>query len=146
LSQVFKTRKKIIITFIILLAIISAIQLTAFNASSTFFYFMYFALGIASGYWAVFMMNASEQFGTNLRSTVTTTAPNFVRGSVILMTTSFQLIGRWYGDLIAAAMVGGICILLALMAALSLKETYGKDLDYTESIESLRDFFRLIRT
>lgn len=134
LSQIFKTRKKIIILFIIILAIISGMQLTAFNASSTFFYALYLALGIAAGYWAVFMINASEQFGTNLRSTVTTTAPNFVRGSVILTTTSFQLIGRSQGDLVAAAVVGVVCTVLALIAALSLKETYGKDLEYVELI------------
>ena len=35
-------------------------------------------MGISIGYWAVFVTIASEQFGTDLRATVTTTVPDFV--------------------------------------------------------------------
>ncbi len=33
-----------------------------------------------------------ELFGTNLRATVATTVPNFVRGSLVLLTSGFQLL------------------------------------------------------
>ena len=47
-------------------------------------------LGFATGYWAVFVTVASEQFGTNVRATATTTAPNFVRGAVVPLTLAFS--------------------------------------------------------
>ena len=58
-----------------------------------------FVLGFASGYWAVFVTVASEQFGTNLRATATTTAPNFVRGAVVPMTLLFQALREPLGPL-----------------------------------------------
>ena len=52
------------------------------------FYASCLVIGIGTGYWAVFVTMASEQFGTNLRATATTTAPNFVRGAVVPLTMS----------------------------------------------------------
>ena len=56
------------------------------------FYAVCFVLGLSVGFWALFVTVAAEQFGTNLRATVATTAPNFARGSVVLLVPLFQLL------------------------------------------------------
>jgi hypothetical protein len=89
-------------------------------------------LGFASGYWATFVTIASEQFGTNLRATVTTTVPNFVRGSVVAVTISFQFLKGEVGILQSAMIVGAVCLVIAFVALSQLKETFNKDLDYVE--------------
>lgn len=90
------------------------------------------ALGFFGGYWAVFVTSASEQFGTNLRSTVTTTVPNFVRGSLILVSLLFKFLIPSMGILHSAAIVGVICFSLALFALSQLKESFGQSLDFME--------------
>jgi MFS family permease len=98
------------------------------------FYGMCFLLGVLGGYWTVFVTTASEQFGTNLRSTVTTTAPNFIRGSVVPITLAFQLLAAAGLGLGRSALIVGIaCSLVALWSLRQLDETYGKDLDYLEA-------------
>ena len=79
ISMRLKSRKKAIFIAISFIAILTFIYFILFNASSTIFYIILLLLGIPmGGLWAVFVTAASEQFGTNLRATVTTTAPNFV--------------------------------------------------------------------
>lgn len=132
LSQVFKSRKKIIVGYLISTVILVLFFLFHKNVSTSYFYFMCFAIGAATGYWALFVTVASEQFGTNIRATVTTTVPNFVRGAVVPITLSFKSLEISGGAVNAALIVGVVCIGLALIATLSLKESFSKDLDYTE--------------
>jgi putative MFS transporter len=132
-GQALKSRKKSLwIAFAILITFTSA-YFFSFGLSSTIFYTIIFFLGIAQGYWIIFVTVSSEQFGTNLRATVTTTVPNFVRGSLIgvnaLITFLIPSCGKWS----AALYVGILCISLAVFSLYKLKETYGKDLDYMES-------------
>ena len=82
----------------------------------------------------MFVTNASEQFGTNLRATVTTSVPNFVRGSLVPLTILFQFLNLSMSVIYSAAVVAGISLLLAYISAIRLEETYGKDLDYVEMI------------
>ena len=82
LSQVLRTRKKVLGGFIVMTALFIGARTSPWRPQSLpMFYGVCFGLGLATGYWAVFVTVASEQFGTNLRATVTTTAPNFVRGA-----------------------------------------------------------------
>jgi hypothetical protein len=76
---------------------------------------------------------ASEQFGTNLRATVTTTVPNFVRGSLILVSSLFTYFRAELGIINAALVVGTLTVVIAYWALSQLDETYGKDLDYVET-------------
>jgi hypothetical protein len=78
---------------------------------------------------------AAEQFGTNLRATVATTAPNFVRGSVVLITTSFVALKGHVGMLTSAWIVGIICYAIAAVSLLGLKDTHGTDLDFLEKFD-----------
>lgn len=134
LSQKFKTRKKIIFIFIAITNLLIFFYLFVNHFGSYYFYTICLLLGISCGYWAVFVTNASEQFGTNLRATVTTTVPNFVRGSVVPLTLLFQFLISSVGVIYSAALVASLSLILAYISAARLEETYGKDLDYIEMI------------
>jgi len=130
LSQILKSRKKAVIVFILFSLVTSLIFLSVPMSLATFYWF-YLVLGIGTGYWVVFVTIASEQFGTNLRATVTTTTPNFVRGSVILLTTLFQIL-KPFGTVTSAVITAFFSAGLALWALYGLQETFGKDLNYNE--------------
>jgi hypothetical protein len=89
-------------------------------------------MGCTVGYWATFVTIASEQFGTNIRSTVTTTVPNFVRGSLIPITVAFNAFNAKYGYIKSGYIMMGILTAVALLSLSQLKETFGKDLNYVE--------------
>ena len=89
-------------------------------------------LGISGGYWAVFVTNAAEQFGVNIRATVTTTVPNFVRGAVVPATFLFQYLTPGVGIVYSALLVGFITVIIAFISMTKLQETFGKDLNYIE--------------
>lgn len=91
-------------------------------------------LGFSVGYWVIFMTIATEQFGTNIRSTVTTTVPNFVRGAVVPLTLLFQFFQNLFdGSLIKAAIVvATVSLGLAFLALRKMNETFSKDLNYLE--------------
>ncbi|KXK21006.1 MAG: major facilitator superfamily protein [Candidatus Parvibacillus calidus] len=91
-----------------------------------------FFMGLGVGYWATFVTIASEQFGTNLRSTVTTTAPNFVRGALIPSTFLFEFFVRHYGILTAGYIMIFLLTAIAIWALSRLRESFNKDLDYLE--------------
>ena len=112
--------------------LVSAIYLYSYGLSVSTFYILIFILGVATGYWALFVTMASEQFGTNIRSTVTTTAPNFIRGSVVPMTLAYKQLSSNMGVVHAASIVGGACLLIAFLSTLYVKESFSKDLDYLE--------------
>lgn len=84
------------------------------------------------GYWAIFVTVASEQFGTNIRSTVTTTVPNFVRGGLVLMSIWWLAMKPEYGILTSAMIVGAVVFAIAIISIFFLEESHGKDLDYLE--------------
>ena len=97
------------------------------------FYVACFFVGALGGYWAVFMTVASEQFGTNLRATVASTAPNFVRGAVVPLTLGFQALKPALGIPGSAMAVGATALAIAYVSLAGIEETYGKDLDYVET-------------
>lgn len=89
-------------------------------------------LGLGAGYWALFVTSASELFGTNMRATATTTAPNFVRGAVVPMSIGFEAVAQTQGVVVAALVVGAVCFALAAVALFGFEETLGRDLDFVE--------------
>ena len=112
--------------------IFTIIYLNAFGISANNFYVLCLVLGFFGGYWAVFITMSSEQFGTNIRATVTTTVPNFVRGALIPITLGFRALAPIYGLLNAAMIVGVVCYAAAFWATSRVNETFKKDLDYVE--------------
>jgi MFS transporter, putative metabolite:H+ symporter len=134
LSQKFKSRRYIVIAFLLLTAVFVGIYLLSNSLSLDTFYIICGLLGFSGGYWAVFVTIAAEQFGTNIRATVTTTVPNFVRGAVVPLTISFSYLKDGIGLIPGALILGCITLILAIFAILSLDETYAKDLDYMEPV------------
>jgi predicted MFS family arabinose efflux permease len=93
-----------------------------------------FSMGLGGGYWALFVTIGAEQFGTEIRSTVATSVPNFVRGAVPAMISGFIFFKGHLGAALPAALtVGAIVFVLCLLGLWGIDETYGKDLDYTEA-------------
>jgi MFS family permease len=132
LSQVLRSRKRVLALFIAFTAGAVIAYFTVGRTSLAALYGCCFFLGAATGYWAIFVTVASEHFGTNLRATTTTTAPNFVRGSVVPMTAAFQALKGSLGVTGSAALVGTASVVVAVVALVSLDETFGRDLDFLE--------------
>ena len=134
LSQYLKSRVKVVYIYLSLSMLSIAIYFLSGNSSLFNFYLICFVLGISVGYWVIFMTIATEQFGTNLRATVTTTVPNFVRGSVVPMSLLFQyLTGVFSGSLVGSGIVVALSSLgLAFWALHYMQDTFSKDLDYIE--------------
>ena len=132
LAQVLKSRKNVMFIFLVLTGISVGIYLNSFGITPEGFILMSLLLGFASGYWATFVTIAAEQFGTNLRATVTTTVPNFIRGSLIAITLGFQFFKDMLGLIEGAMVIGLICIVISMIALSQLRETFSKDLDYME--------------
>ncbi|MBK8696901.1 MAG: MFS transporter [Deltaproteobacteria bacterium] len=133
LSQWVGSRRKVVLWFLVLTTGLVVAYLAQSGGTSTQLYALCSAMGFGIGYWAVFVTIAAEQFGTNLRATVTTSVPNFVRGSVPLLTAAFiGLKGQGMSLVGSAMVVGGACLTLALASLWWMEETYGRELDYLE--------------
>jgi MFS family permease len=132
LSQLFRSRRKAILLFLLITVAAVGVYFLAAGASATTFYVICGALGFGIGYWAIFVTVAAEQFGTNLRATVATTVPNFVRGMTVPITILFQYCRQFLGLEGGALAVGALCLAIALFSLWRLEETFHKDLDYFE--------------
>jgi MFS transporter, putative metabolite:H+ symporter len=132
LSQIVKSRKRAVRVFLGITTVAIAVYFAVGGRSLELFYASCVLLGIGTGYWAVFVTVAAEQFGTNLRATATTTVPNFVRGAVVPVTLVFNALKGRLGVEGSAIAVGAVTLVLAGFALRSLDETYGKSLDFVE--------------
>jgi MFS family permease len=132
LSQIIRSRNRVVGMFLLMTAMFIATYFAVAHVSLPVFYTVCLLLGVAAGYWAVFVTIASEQFGTNIRATATTTAPNFVRGAVVALTTLFETLRPGMGIRASAMVVGSLALAIAFASLRGLDETYGKDLNYLE--------------
>jgi putative MFS transporter len=129
-----RSRKKAMLIFLIMTTIFIASYFYFSPVSLEAFYFICALLGFGTGYWAMFVTIASEQFGTNIRATVTTTAPNFVRGAVVPITALFNFLRTPLGISGSALTIGGTTLMIGYLALWKMEETYGKDLHYVEEM------------
>lgn len=133
LSQVRRTRKRVIIGGMVLAIAATTVYLHAFHAGIGS-YPACFAMGLGCGYLSVFATATAEHFGTNLRVLVTATVTNFMRGSVSLMIPLY----KWLhvlpctGRMGALVIVGALVWSVGLFSAWWLPETYGTDMDRIE--------------
>lgn len=135
LSQWMRSRKKAIGFFLATALTLMIIYMNSHGASDTFIYLLCFLLGTCAGYWAVLVTTAAEQFGTDIRSTVATTVPNFVRGSGMIIATSFLVIKPHFTIVQSVLLIGGVVFAMAFLALFLMKETFGRDLDFLEDGE-----------
>ena len=133
LSQVFKTRKKILIAFM------------AFGILSTIYHFIRifggqqlnvtsFLMGLGCGYLSVFVTSTAEHFGINLRVTVAATVTNFMRGAVVLLIPLHQALEHYFHLSLTGGLAITGCIVwgLAFISVLALPDTFGRSLAFTE--------------
>ncbi len=90
ISQWLKSRKKSLWLFHIITAIAVIWFFNLQGQTSTTLYLVCVFLGLGTGFWAMFVTMAAEQFGTNIRATVATTVPNMARGSLALVSLLFN--------------------------------------------------------
>ena len=133
LSQRLKSRKAAAMIFLGITVICLTGYFSAQGASAELFYFMCVLLGFGSGYWAIFIMITSEQFGTNLRATATTSIPNLVRGMVIPASLLLASIKPHLGILRSLGLIGTASIGAAFLSLYSLTETFATSLDFVEA-------------
>jgi len=131
ISQQLRSRKLVVLGFLGLTFLFTCLYFRP-SVSPALFYTTICLLGIGIGYWAIFVTIAAEQFGTNIRATVATSVPNFVRASVVPITLGFKFFREQFGILPGGFLVGVISIGIAALALWGMEETFGKDLDYEE--------------
>lgn len=133
LSQVMRSRKRVILIYLVANLVLTLVFLFGMRGAHIEAYnWLCLALGTATGYWVIFVTVASEQFGTNIRSTVATTTPNFVRGAVLPITNAFKFIAVPAGTITGALVVGLVCIGAAFWATSRIQETFHRDMDFVE--------------
>lgn len=132
ISHALKSRKMAIFYMLMFTLLGVAIMLFGNTDTETKYYFFCVWLGLGTGYWAMFVTLAAEQFGTNIRNTATTTVPNMVRGLVPVMILAFDLLKNNFSVIISAALVGVVVFGLAFYSSFTISETHNKDLDFIE--------------
>ena len=139
-SQWWRSRRASVAAFlgITALALVGYFTLGRMQPSLGTTYALIALLGFGTGYWAVFVTTAAEHFGTDLRATAATTAPNLVRWSAAGSGALWLAFERWIGiddpsaPWQAAALTGAVVMALAAIGWFGLRETYGTSLDWTE--------------
>jgi len=131
-SQITKSRRLTVLVFLVISALSTVVYLNATGITPGQFTWMMLFLGFGVGYWTIFITIPAEQFGTNIRATVTTTVPNFIRASLIPINLAFVALKESYGMITSAYIMMGILTLIAMFALTQLKETFSTNLDYLE--------------
>ena len=133
LSQLLRSRRKVVKIFLCMTLLVTLSFLYSSHQLTESTYYLYcFLLGASTGYWAIFVTIAAEQFGTNIRSTAANTIPNFVRGSVFIIVSLFVMFQTIFDTAASALWVGLLSLSCALWGIYHLKETFSKDLNYHE--------------
>jgi len=132
LSQIIRSRRRVVFIFTLLTLAFILLYLYSPATTAAGFYVTCFLLGFGIGYWALFVTIAAEQFGTNLRSTVATTVPNFIRGTVVPLSWAFAWLREPLGIINGALVVGLFTIVIALIALNAIEETFSRDLNFLE--------------
>jgi putative MFS transporter len=133
ISQGLKSRKKSLLLFHIITVIAVVWYFNLQDASSATLYLVCLFLGLGTGFWAMFVTMAAEQFGTNIRATVATTVPNMARGSLsLLVLPLFKSLQPSLGYFKSGWVTGIIVFVIAFIALALSEETFGKELNYIE--------------
>ena len=136
LSNYIKSRKKTLFIFYGITAVFILLFFALKGGGSAFnMYLISMGLGFGAGISVLYIMMSAEQFGTNLRATAAISIPNLVRGFLPLILLLFQFLRSQnvFNDYVTGAWVTGIIIMVTgFVAALFVKESYGRDMDFTE--------------
>lgn len=133
-SQWLRSRKKALYLFYVITGIFILLFFTIlWNGTAERMYWICAGLGFGTGFWAIFITMGAEQFGTNLRATAATTIPNMVRGMLaVFILPLFQML-RSVTDYYTGGWLAAVIIMvITVVAALFLEETFNKDLNFVE--------------
>lgn len=133
LSQRLQSRRRAMLLFLCVLPLVLWFLTTTRGPNPSAFYWLCFFLGVSTGYWAVLLTTAAEQFGTNLRATVATTTPNLVRAATIPLTLLFRWLQPIFGTVATVQILGFGTVALALLGLRALPETFHRSLDFFET-------------
>jgi MFS family permease len=131
LSQISKSRKKVILAF--QLCALAMTMVVFFRSTLETYAYLTLPLGFFVGYWALALTTTAEQFGTNVRSTVTTIVPNLMRACNIPLNLTFASLAASHGVNTAVAWLAGGSFFLSIVSTLTMEETFAKDLDFVET-------------
>jgi len=134
ISQALHSRKKAILYMLAFTLVGVVLLLLGVATTEDSYYFFCAWLGLGTGYWAMFVTVAAEQFGTNIRSTVTSTVPNMVRGLLAVMLIGFDYFKADYGVIVSVIIIGIIAFGLSIYSTFTISETHQKDLDFVENV------------
>lgn len=127
-----RSRKIPLLLLIALTGLVAAMIVSELFPSRNGFLILVGLLGLFSGYWACLITTSSEQFGTNIRATVTTMVPNLIRATAIVMTTLFVYLQHYTTVRIAVITIVVGVFSVALLGVSRLKETFSRDLNFYE--------------
>ena len=134
ISNWLKSRKKALYIYYAITILFIVLYFTIqWHGSANLMYFICAGLGFGTGFWAIFVTMAAEQFGTNLRATATTTIPNMVRGMLaIAILPLFKLLRNYTTYYNAGWIIAIIIMTISIYAVYKIEETFGKDLNFLE--------------
>jgi MFS family permease len=140
-SNYIKSRKKTLLIYYILLSVcIFCFFVLKGGGNATNMYIFCVLLGFCSGISVLYITMSAESFGTNLRATAAISIPNLVRGFLLPISFLFKFLRSDVffspqdenGYVTAAWIVGVVVMITGFIAAIRMKETFGKDLDFVE--------------
>lgn len=136
ISNYIKSRKKTLLLFYGITTFFIILFFAVKGGGSAFnMYLICMGLGFGAGISVLYITMSAESFGTNLRATAAISIPNLVRGTVPLIILLFKWLRgeQMFNNYVTAAWITGIVIMcMGFISVLSVKETWGRDLSYTE--------------
>jgi putative MFS transporter len=133
LSQFLRSRRKVMLVFLLISTTAHVIIFLGHGFSSTSILALVTLGGFGAGYGAIYAITAAELYGTNLRATVATTIPNFVRASTIPMMLAIKALIPSFGLINGGLTIRLVVTLIGIVGILFLHETFNKELDYVET-------------
>ncbi|TAH11781.1 MAG: MFS transporter [Sphingobacteriia bacterium] len=133
LSNYLKSRKKALFIFYAITIFFTVLYFLQDGGTAQGMYWICAGLGFGTGFSVVYITMSAEQFGTNLRATTAISVPNMVRGALPLIILLFKVLREYTGSYVTGGWVTGIILMgVAIVAAFSIKESFGKDLNFVE--------------
>lgn len=134
LSNYLKSRKKALFIFYAITIFFTVLYFLQEGGTAQGMYWICAGLGFGTGFSVVYITMSAEQFGTNLRATTAISVPNMVRGALPLIILLFKVLRDFTGSYITGGWITGLILMtVAIGAAISTKETFGKDLNFVEN-------------
>ena len=134
ISNYLKSRKKALFIFYAITIFFMVLYFLQDGGTAQGMYWICAGLGFGTGFSVVYITMSAEQFGTNLRATTAISVPNMVRGALPLIILLFKVLRDYTGSYVTGGWITGLILMtVAIIAAISIKETFGKDLHFIEN-------------